>query len=726
MPPKNRLWAKICIGILVSAAVGGASLADTAGRTQWRTLRIGAGGFITGLDASPDGSTRLVRTDTYGAYIWDVPQNQWKQLVTSRSMPPADLGVDKNSGVYEIRVAPNLPTRLYMAYRGNVYRSNDRGGHWIRTAFANVQMSANDDFRTFGQKMAVDPANPDVVYLGTPANGIFFTNDGGATWRPVAPIPKGETSDGKYPGHAGIAFDPSSRTSNGRKSTIYISSYRNGVYQSVDAGASWRRLTGGPTNVSHGKCASDGAYYVTGDDGHSVWRYQSGAWANITPPDAGGWDTVAIDPFDPSRILAVRNGGYLDISHDRGATWGGIIYGPGYNHRVANDIPWLAWTNEIYMSTGDMAFDPVVQNRLWFAEGIGVWFTDLKPNSANPKSITFTSQSRGIEQLVADQILAPPGGKPVVASWDRPVFYVNDRDEFPLAHGPDNQHAIVMGWALDYASSKPDFVVGLMDWWGIEDSGYSNDGGRTWRKFDAHPDVVPNKIGGGIAASTPENIVWAPSNNATPYYTNNGGATWLQAPIPGAPTSGETGWGFAYYLNRHIVAADRVALGTFYIYNTLKGLYRSIDGGATWTLVHVGEIAPFSGFNATLETVPGQKGHLFFSSGPQAGNVHPAANPFMRSTDGGVTWSVVPGVLEVRAFGFGKPTGEYPTIFICGWVRGIYGIWRSNDNARSWTKIGTFPLDSLDDVRAIDGDKNVQNLVYVGFAGSGYAYGADP
>ena len=395
MSPKIWVSASICIGILVLAAAGVAPLANTVSSTQWRSLRIGAGGFITGLDASSDGSTRVVRSDTYGAYIWDVSQNQWKQIVTSRSMPATDVAVDKNSGVYEIRVAPNLPTRLYMAYRGNVYRSDDRGNHWARTAFVHVQINANDDFRVFGQKMAVDPTNPDVVYLGTPANGVFFTDDGGATWLPVAPIPKSaQVSDGKYPGHAGIAFDPSSRITSGRTSTIYISSYGSGVYQSVDAGASWRRLIGGPTNVSHGKCASDGVYYVTGDDGRSVWRYQSGAWANITPV-AENWDTIAIDSFDPSRILAIRSGGYLDISHDRGATWGGIIWGLGSNHRVAKDIPWLAWTNEIYMSTGDLAFDPVVQNRLWFAEGIGMWFTDVEPGSPYPKSVTFISPKSG-------------------------------------------------------------------------------------------------------------------------------------------------------------------------------------------------------------------------------------------------------------------------------------------------------------------------------------------
>ena len=713
----------LLLGALVLVAAAEACFSRAVSNTNWHPLRIGAGGFLTGIDISPDGSTRVVRADTYGAYIWESSLAEWRQVVTSSSMPAADVGVDRNSGVYEIRVAPSLPARLYMAYRGYVYRSDDRGNHWTRTIFANVQMNANDDFRTMGQKMAVDPANPDIVYVGTPASGVFVTNDGGSTWEFVNHIPKSRPApNGQYPGNAGIVFDATSGGTNGKTKTIYASSYGNGVYRSVDAGASWARLADGPENVSHAKLAANGVYYAVGDDSRNVWRYQEGAWTDITPAKNNGtWDTVVTDPSDPARVIAIRQGGYLDISHDRGATWGGVIWGPGYDLRVANDIPWLAWTKETYLSMGEMMFDPAKANRLWFAEGIGVWFTDIPNAATTPKSITFTSQSKGIEQLVANEVISPPGGKPVVASWDRPVFYVADRDRFPSTHGPDNQNAIVMGWALDYASTDPAFIVGLMNWWGIENSGYSTDGGRTWTKFAAYP--ADGKIGGGIAASTPKNIVWAPSNNGTPYYTTDGGATWVQAAIPGTPTAGQTGWGDAFFLNRHIVVADRVTAGTFYIYNTPRGLYRSSDGGASWALVYPHEIAPWSGFNATLKSVPGQSGHLFFTSGPQGTTAYTAANPFKRSIDGGATWTAVSNVFEVRAFGFGKALNGYPTVFICGWVRDLYGIWRSDDNARSWTRIGQFPLGSLDNVKTIDGDKDIPDLVYLGFGGSGYAYG---
>src|SRR5262249_26381849 len=156
------------------------------------------------------------------------------------------------------------------------------------------------------------------------------------------------------------------------------------------------------------------------------------------------------------------------------------------------------------------------------------------------------------------------------------------------------------------------------NWWGIEKSAFSTDGGQNWMPFATYPPATANaKIGGSIAASTPKNIVWAPSNNSLPYYTKDGGTTWMPTSIGGVTPAGESGWGWAYYLKRHIVAADRATAGTFYLYNYLKGLYRSTDGGASWALVRSGEIAPSSGFNAKLGTVPGQAGHLFFTSGPQ-------------------------------------------------------------------------------------------------------------
>ncbi len=716
-----RASLRIGIVLLLAAFLGiaetclAASSSNLTG-TTWRPLRIGAGGFVTGLDISPDGSTRVVRADTYGAYIWKDANSQWMQLVTTSSMPAIDVGVDSGEGVYEIRIAPHLPTRLYMAYRGYIYRSDNSGGQWTRTNFTKVPMNANDDFRILGQKMAVDPADPDVVYAGTPQKGLFVTTNGGGTWQNVNAVPGSlKNNSGNYPGITGIQFDPALGASDGRTNTIFAASYGHGVYESTNGGAAWSAI-GGPSAVEYAAVSRTGAYYAVGN-GNSLWSYKNGAWTQLLSWD--GIATVAVNPGDPNEIVAQDSSGSLSISYDAGLTWSGKNQTKRFN---SSDIPWLA-NSGAYMSIGGTLFDPSFPNKLWASAGVGVWNTTNLP-TANFKTdapVIWNDQSAGIEQLVANQIISPPGGKPLLASWDRPVFYVDDPERFPSSYGPDSQNAIVMGWALDYASTDPSFIVGLFDWWDVEKSGYSRDGGRTWTPFASYPPAIAaGKIGGSIAASTPTNFVWAPSNNSSPYYTNDGGATWKQISIDGVPTTGETGWGSAYYLNRHIVAADRVAAGTFYMYNSSKGLYRSTDGGASWTLVHSGEIAPWSGFNAKLQSVPLHAGHLFFTSGSQGGveDRHPAANPFMRSIDGGVTWTVVPNVLEVRAFGFGKAA-----IFIVGWVNGQYGIWRSNDNAQSWVQIGDFPLGSLDHIDAVEGDKNVYGTVYVGFGGFGYAYG---
>jgi hypothetical protein len=71
------------------------------------------------------------------------------------------------------------------------------------------------------------------------------------------------------------------------------------------------------------------------------------------------------------------------------------------------DIPWLAWTNEYYMSDGDMIFDPST-GRLMFSEGIGLWWTNNPPASAS--SVVWTSQSIGFaSRRSADRsLLGPP------------------------------------------------------------------------------------------------------------------------------------------------------------------------------------------------------------------------------------------------------------------------------------------------------------------------------
>ena len=705
------------------APSGGGTTVNTQHGYDWKTLKIGGGGLLSGMDIAPDGTT-VVRTDTYGAYLWT--GSQWQQLVTTASIPSALWSIGE--GVYEIRIAPNNSNILYMMYGGYVLKSINKGTTWTQTSFAKVSENPNSSIRGDGEHIAVDPINANVVYVGTPQNGLFVTQDGGATWQNVGAVPISlKVGNGDYPGITGIALDPAiGGSSGGKTNIIFASSYGNGVYESTNAGASWTKLTGGPTNVEHAAVSTTGVYYVVGNDNSSIWYYASGAWTQaVTAASINGQyvAAVAVNPLNPSQVVFANGGGNLDFSVDAGHTWSGIYF---IQSLSSPDIPWLAsgGGSSGYLSIGNIIFSPIVSGQLFGSSGIGVWDVNLPTNSFPSSNITWNDQTVGIEQLVANELVVPPGGKPVVASWDRPFFYINNPDTFPTSYGPSGG-SFAAGWSVDYASSNPTFLAGVANWWGAEQSSYSTNGGQTWTAFVSYPPFGGQTIGGSIAVSSPTNIVWAAANGFQPYYTTNGGTIWTPVTLPGISsfTNFDTNYGF----NMHTVVADRVLPNTFYLYDAdtgsaSAGFFKSTNGGVTWTKVFSGQLSPFSYFSAQLESVPGQAGNIFFTGGPQA---NLPSEQFMRTTDGGATWTAVQNVTQVYRFGFGKSAtaNGYPAIYIAGFVNTVYGLWRSDDNAATWIQIADYPNNSLDGIRTISGDMNQYGSVYVGFSGSGYAYG---
>src|SRR6516165_7901041 len=190
----------------------------------WQALPIGAGGFLTGLSIAQDG-TMVVRTDTYGAYIWN--GTQWQQLITATSMPAAFVTPNlDNQGVIEIQIAPSNSNILYMFFEGYVFRSTNKGATWTQTSFAPTGDTASDaTYKLDGQKMAVDPNNPNVVYVGTTKNGLFVTTNGGSSWQSVSAVPLSlPDSSGDNPGFSGIVFDPALGITGGITNTIFAAS----------------------------------------------------------------------------------------------------------------------------------------------------------------------------------------------------------------------------------------------------------------------------------------------------------------------------------------------------------------------------------------------------------------------------------------------------------------------------------------------------------------------
>jgi len=80
--------------------------------------------------------------------------------------------------------------------------------------------------------------------------------------------------------------------------------------------------------------------------------------------------------------------------------------------------------------------------------------------------------------------------------------------------------------------------------------------------------------------------------------------------------------------------------------------------------------------------------------------------------------------LKSAVSGFGKAAtdGGYPSIYTSAGSTPFTASGKSDDHAQSWTKIGQWPTDSLDQIKTIAGDPDIYGRVYVGFNGSGYAY----
>lgn len=712
--------------------VGGGGGGGGGAVSGWHTLTIGGGGYVTGHDLHNDG-TFVCRTDVAGGYIWNATTHRWEQLVTKQRF--ADIS-DGGSGIFEIKIAPSNSSIMYMIQAGRVRKSTDKGATWAATSFAqNWDMfPANGPLeRVFQGKLAIDPANPNIVYLGgvyvddtkTPNAGIWYTQDGGANWTHVSNtvLPR---STSAY----SIAFDPLGGTlsSPTRTARIYVAVNDIGYYHSEDGGATWAAIAGSPT-----KCSCLVVHPVSGHvlscDTNSFNRYRPGiGWNTDSHIINNSFYTVSVDRVNPNNVVVSRDSGQIAYSNDGGNTFGDVWWTAP--PAVADDVPWLAasWGSgsNAFRAVGGFCHDPFVQDKAWFSNGIGmayVSFTDY----------VWHSQTAGIEELVVESIIAPPGtGKVNMTVQDRGVFTksTSSLDTYPSTYGPDNAW-FSAGWAIDYASSNPNFLTAVVDWWGpTETSSYSTDGGTTWTHWPTYPATPGNQLGGCIAAASPTNWVFMIcGGTGNVYRTKDGGSTWSLVKTVAARSQ---------YNNSNVLAADRVTIGTFYLIDA-GNCYRSTDGGDTWTAVHTGGMGAGQDTPATdrLRTVPmlgttNTSGHLFYTAGSMYWFTQPIAGAkFRASIDGGANWLDVPGFTSVFSFNFGapKPGWPYPTIAAAGWYNGVWGIWfcdnwdPTNFAAGTWTAIGDgYPTGLIASPVDIAADPTTYKKLYVGIGSNSFVY----
>ena len=686
----------------------------------WTAVAAGGGGFATGVATGPTGEV-FARTDVGGAYRWDDLASSWRQVIVAPGVPDARRA---DYGVLSLAVAPSDGDVVYVATgdtlgraRGRVLRSDDGGRTWA-TGDQRFAIDGNGDGRRGGERLSVDPADPDTVLLGTQTQGLWRSVDGARTWERLEGLPSGSAGEADARVDVPVVATTAPGPTTGGPSVVVAAVGGVGIVRSDDGLRSWEVVhpiaEGYPRHASAGP---DGVVVVAVPGARPslvAVDGRTGEVTDVTPPGGTEVATVAVDPRDPDRLVAGANGirdGELWRSDDGGATWRSL------DVAIEADGRWPEAAGvDRYLAAGALAFDPTRPGTLWLAEGVGMWRTD----DLDDGEVTWSFSSSGMELVVANDVAKPAGAPLLTAQWDRPLL----RHPSGEWAGLPLTDRFMAGWDLAVAPGDPSVVaVVAADHRPCCDdadaSGLSDDAGATWRPFPslssgAHP---PGLRYGNIAISSgsTDDLVWVPSEGALPHRSSDGGRTWEPARYPGSEPHQ------AHYLDRHVLAADPVAAGTFYVLDA-DGVLRSDDGGASWELTEGTDLVPRYArrWNATLVAVPGRAGELLLSSGP----LEDAEMGLLRSLDGGDSWVELPGIEAVGTFGLGPPTAEAPAeLFATGRVGDREALWRTPDMGASWCLVADHPGGLEQSITVVAGDPEVPGRVHVGFAGTGFVVG---
>ena len=735
---------------------------------QWKSVQIVGGGFVDGVIFHPtEKDLRYARTDMGGAYRWDAAVRRWQPMLDW--LPYKDLNL---MGVESVAVDASDANRVYLACgtytsprvpNGAILRSDDRGRTFQRTDVP-FKFGGNEDGRGNGERLNVDPADGRVLYLGTRHDGLWRSGDRGRTWTRVVSFPDiteadppktaavpGESSEERYRRMPirgdGIVFvkyasEPRDLRRDRPTQTIYVGvslMNRPNLFVSHDAGQSWQAIEGEPTEVrpERAALASDGSLYVAygtaPGPSHmvngAVWKLNThnGKWQDITPdrpiPEtrAFGYAGISVDEQHPRTLIVSSFGrpgsaGGEDIfrSIDGGNTWTRIFGSGGkFDYSLApyvkpTPIHWLF----------DVEIDPLNPDHATFTTGYGGWETFDLTSADRGEPTHWSILVPGIEETVGLALDSPASGVPLISAiGDYGGFVHKDLDR-PMQEGASAPARFGNTTDVVSAPLQPELVVRV----GINaehkpngNLSYSKDGGKTWQESAGTP-AEGSRSGTIALAADGTTWVWTPESRGS-YLTRDRGATWM--PVQGLPSGLR-------------VTADTVDPKTFYAISLEdQKLYRSSDGATTFspssfTLsdgsagLRLSPRADKRGGQDQIYAESGRSGELWLAA------FHGLYRATLETAMPTVAFSRMADVDEIHAFGLGKaaPQRADPALYLVGTVLGQPGIFRSIDDAQSWTRIND-DAHQWGLVLQIAGDPKVFGRAYVGTHGRGILYG-DP
>ena len=237
----------------------------------------------------------------------------WENIGPGNTLSEGDAQpVSWQANIYCLDQSASNPDILYAGTEtGAIFKSTDKGQSWD---------CVSDELSLGGiASIAVDPANPDIVYFGE-GSTVYKTTDGGAEWKVVFQIP---------------GLDPYVLAVNPVDPNIVLLGCGLGLFRSDDSGQSWNQyfiekcwdIAFKPgdgntvylvkTNIGSKLCD----FYKSTDKGASWYPKQNG-WIDAFAPGNGlsdnkdGGARLAVSNADPDRVYAVLLGQYNDGLND--------------------------------------------------------------------------------------------------------------------------------------------------------------------------------------------------------------------------------------------------------------------------------------------------------------------------------------------------------------------------------------------------------------------------
>jgi photosystem II stability/assembly factor-like uncharacterized protein len=738
----------------------------------------GGGGFIPGIVFSTtEPGLVYARTDIGGAYRFNPQSGTWTPLLDWIGFPDWNL-----SGVESIAIDPRDPDRVYLAVgtytnewssqNGAILRSSNQG-HTFQRVDLPFKVGSNMPGRGMGERLAIDPNNTRILYLGTRSgNGLWRSQDSGQTWSQVTSFPDSgpyhepsggptDTYDNDPIGVVWVTFDPRttvnvSHTKVSQNIYVGVADPANSLWHSSDGGQTWSPVAGQPTGVMphHGKLAFTGILYLSYNnnagpyDGSAgdVWKYDtgSGTWTVISPqasPLNGGYGFggLAVDTQNPSTIMvAPLNQWWPDTqffrSLDGGQSWNLI-----WDVSFTNPAGWPPY---------------VLPNYVIDYASVAPWLTF----GATPASCTQTGSSNGLcpqptpklGWMVESLEIDPFNSGHMLYGTGATMYGTNNLTAWD-AKGLVNIGVAAVGieeTAVQDLISPPAGTAHLIS--AVADNGgYTHNDLTKPSVMDANP-VFTTGTSLDYAERTPSFIVRVGSggtNGVNIGFSSDGGQTWTPAADQPSGASGGTvaaaadgsrivwssGSGVFFSPDQGTtwtpssgaptgasVRSDRVNPLKFYALKN-GAFYSSVDGGQTFNATAATNLPP-AGTSAQFKATPGHEGDLWLAGGSTT-----TVYGIWHSLDGGNSFVKLWNVQAASTIGFGAPSRsrKYPALYSSAEVWGVWGIYRSDDAGSSWKRINDDRHQYALTNQTITGDPRIYGRVYFGTNGRGIIYG-DP